>query len=75
MSDGEASTLPLSRSDRSLVCSSCRHHSRQREEEELHCSYHSNDFQHLQGGLYAGFCCTKLMPLICLLKFENFGGV
>lgn len=24
MSDGGASTLPLSRSDRSLVCSSCR---------------------------------------------------
>lgn len=28
MSDGEASALPLSRSDRSLVCSSCQHHGR-----------------------------------------------
>lgn len=33
MSDGEASAMPLSRSDRSLVCSSCLLHSTQTEHE------------------------------------------
>lgn len=59
---GEASALPLSRSDRSLVCSSCQHHSRRKERERERgekwhrtCWYHSNDLQHLQRGSYTGF--------------------
>lgn len=34
VSDGEASALPLSRSNRSLVCSSCLHRSTQSEERD-----------------------------------------